>query len=85
MKQKYAYKRASAKIMHCTCIFINWVCVCIYIYIYTEAFKGFNHSSIFDKVAFCLGEKQGMLINGECSSWYNRVGNFVMSVWKGIL
>ena len=30
-----------------------------------------NYTSIFNKAAFCLGEKQGtgMLINGECSSW----------------
>ena len=46
-----------------------------------EAFEAFNHSSIFDKTVFCLGEKQGMLINDECSSWYNRVGDFLMSVW----
>ena len=46
-----------------------------------EAFKAFNYSSIFDKTVFCLGEKQGMLINDECSSWYNRVGDFLMSVW----
>ena len=25
---------------------------------------------------FCLGEKQGMLVNSECSSWYNRAGDF---------
>ena len=41
-----------------------------------EAFKPFNHSSIFDKAVFCLGEKQGMMINDECRSWYNRVGDF---------
>ena len=41
-----------------------------------EAFEAFNHSNIFDKAVFCLGEKQGMLINDECSSWYNRVGDF---------
>ena len=38
--------------------------------------EAFNYSSIFDKTVFCLGEKQGMLINDECSSWYNRVGDF---------
>ena len=27
--------------------------------------------------AFCLEEKQGMLVNDECSSWYNRIGNFL--------
>ena len=41
-----------------------------------DAFKAFLCGSIFDKSAFCLGEKQGMLVNNECSSWYNRVGNF---------
>ena len=30
---------------------------------------------------FCLGDKQGMLINDEHSSWYNRVGYFLMLVW----
>ena len=46
-----------------------------------EAFEAFNYSSVFDKAVFCLGEKQGLLINDECSSWYNRVGDFLMSVW----
>ena len=23
-----------------------------------------------------------MLVNEECSSWYNRVGDFLMSVWN---
>ena len=41
-----------------------------------EAFETFNHSSIFDKAVFCLGEKQGMLINNERVSCYHRVGNF---------
>ena len=40
-----------------------------------EAFEVFNHSSIFNKPVFCLREIQGMLVNGECSSWYNRVGD----------
>ena len=39
----------------------------------SEAFEAFIHGSIFDKAAFCLGEKQGMLVNDECSSWYNKV------------
>ena len=46
-----------------------------------EAFEDFDYSSIFDKTAFCLGENQGMLINNECSSLYNKVGEFLMSVW----
>ena len=25
-------------------------------------------------------EKQGMLVNDECSSWYNRVGDYTVSV-----
>ena len=41
-----------------------------------EAFEAFNHSSIFDKAVFCLHDKQGMLIKDECSSWYNKVGDF---------
>ena len=31
-----------------------------------ETFEGFNYSNIFNKVVFCLGEKEGMLINDEC-------------------
>ena len=40
--------------------------------------EAFLHGSIVDKSAFCVGEKQGMLANDECtcSSWYNRVGDF---------
>ena len=41
----------------------------------SEAFKAVIHGSIFDKAVFCLGEKQGMLVNDECSSWY-KVGGF---------
>ena len=41
-----------------------------------DAFKAFLHDSIFDKTVLCLGEKQGMLVNDECSSWYIRVGDF---------
>ena len=46
-----------------------------------KAFEAFTQSSIFDKTIFCLGEKQGVLVNDDCSSWYNKVGDFVMSVW----
>ena len=46
-----------------------------------DAFKDFIHSSIFDKAVFCLGEKQAMLVNNECSSRYSMVGNSLMSVW----
>ena len=42
----------------------------------SEAFEALIHGSIFDKAVFCLGEKQGMLVNDECSSWYNKVGDF---------
>ena len=41
-----------------------------------DTFESFLNSSIFNKTAFCLGEKQGMLVNDECSSWYNTVGKF---------
>ena len=33
------------------------------------------------KREFCSGEKQGMLGNDECSSWYNKVGDILVSVW----
>ena len=52
-------------ILHCMKQILTW-----------ETFEAFNHSSIFDKAVFCLDEKQGMLINDECSSWYNRVRYF---------
>ena len=32
-----------------------------------EALEACNHSSIFDKAVLSLGEKQGMLVNDECS------------------
>ena len=48
----------------------------------SEAFEAFIHGSIFDKAVFCLGEKQGILVNDERSSWYNKVGDFLMSVWN---
>ena len=34
------------------------------------------HGSAFDKTVFCLGEKQDILVKVECSSWYNRIGDF---------
>ena len=33
------------------------------------------------KTAFCLGGQQGMLVNDECSFWYNRVGYFLVLIW----
>ena len=39
--------------------------------------QGFLCGSIFKQTAFCLGEKQGILVNNECSSCYSRVGNFL--------
>ena len=41
----------------------------------------FCHSNVFDIAVLCLREKQGMLVNNECGSWYNRVGNFCC--WSG--
>ena len=46
-----------------------------------DTFEAFLRGSIFNKTAFCSGEKQGMLVNDECSSWYNKVGDFLVSVW----
>ena len=34
-----------------------------------DTFEAFLCRSIFDKTTFCLEEKQGMLVNDECSSW----------------
>ena len=33
-------------------------------------------------VFFYLGEKQGMIVNDD-SSWYNRVGDFLMPICEG--
>ena len=41
-----------------------------------DTFEAFLCGSIFAKTVFCLGEKQAMLVNDECSSWCNRVGDF---------
>ena len=46
-----------------------------------DTFEVFLRGSISDKTAFCLGEKQAMLGNDECSSWYNRVSDSLVSVW----
>ena len=37
---------------------------------------GFMHRIVFNKMIFCLGEKQGMIINNDCSMCYNRVSVF---------
>ena len=45
----------------------------------SDAFEAFLCSGIFDKAVFCLGEKQGTLVNDKCSFWSiwdNRVGDF---------
>ena len=47
-----------------------------------DEFEAFMHHRVFNKMVFCLGEKQGMIINNGCSSWYNRIGDFLMSVWE---
>ena len=43
---------------------------------YPGSIRRVNPFNIFDKAVFCLGERQGMLVNNECTSWYNRVGDF---------
>ena len=42
----------------------------------SDTFTTLLLGSIFAKTAFCLGQKQGMLIKDEWNYWYNRVGNF---------
>ena len=44
-------------------------------------FNTFLRSSAFDKTVFSLGERQGLFINDESSSWYDKVSNFLVSVW----
>ena len=58
-----------------------------------DEFEAFVHCSIFNKTVhvFCLGENH-TVVNNDCSSWYNRVGDFYAStgekkrnfVWQGI-
>ena len=43
-------------------------------------FEALLCSSIFNEAVFSLGEKTCMLVNGKCSSWYNEVGDFVVSL-----
>ena len=47
-----------------------------------NAFETFLHGNIFNKTDFCFGETEGILINDECSSWYNRVGDFLILIWN---
>ena len=35
-------------------------------------FEAFLRGSIFDKAVFCLGAKQGTLVNNKCSFCYDR-------------
>ena len=41
-----------------------------------NAVEAFLLGSLLGKTALYLGEKQGTLVNNECSSWYSTVGNF---------
>ena len=34
------------------------------------------------KVCFVLGAKQSLLINDECSSWYDKARDLLMLVWN---
>ena len=47
-----------------------------------DAFVDFMCHSVLDKMVFCSGEKQDMIVNDHCSSWYNRVGDFMMLGWE---
>ena len=38
--------------------------------------------SVFEATVFCLGEKQGMIVNDDCSLWNSRVSDFLMLVWE---
>ena len=69
---------------------LAWLCLSVYHmvatakYVFVTSSKSFFRihlklfcSSTFDTAASCLGEKQGVLVNNECSSWYNSIGDFV--------
>ena len=45
-----------------------------------DALEAFLCGSIFDKIYFWLGGNQVILVNDVCSSWCNRVGDFLISV-----
>ena len=45
-----------------------------------DAFEDFMHRRVFNKTVLCLGEKQGMIVNNDCSSWCNRVDDILMSI-----
>ena len=36
----------------------------------------------WNETVFCLGEKQGVLVNDECSFWFNRVGDFLLEIYR---
>ena len=40
------------------------------------------HYRIFDKTVVCLREKQGVMVNDDWNSWYNRVGDFLMLAYE---
>ena len=50
----------------------------------SDAFENFILCRVFDKVLFCIGEKQGMIVNNGCSSWYNRIDTFDVSLGVGL-
>ena len=45
---------------------------------YIQILKLFFVAAFSDKTPFCLREKDGMLVNDECSSCYNRGGEFLV-------
>ena len=50
---------------------------------YSRCTWSFHFGSIFDETVACLGEKQGMLVSAESSSWDDGVYRRILrSVWK---
>ena len=45
-----------------------------------DDFEALFCGSVFVKTLVCLKRKQDMLVKDESSSWYNRVGDFVLLV-----
>ena len=47
-----------------------------------DTLEAFRYGSIFCKILFCSGEKQGWLVSDKCNTWYNKVGDLLMTLWN---
>ena len=44
--------------------------------------KQFEPLLSWREAVVCLGANKDVLVEDECRSWYNRVGDFVLLVWN---